>query len=104
MPRDYGHGKQKPMKKKPTSEEPAAAEKPKKKAAAAADGVKKTIKKSVKKAIKELWSKAKEEESLPEELDFLLEAISQATGMTVDEVEQMDTYDFLYLTASIGES
>ena len=65
--------------------------------------VKKTIKKSVKKAIKELWSKAKEEESLPEELDFLTEAIGQATGMTVDEVEQMDTNDFLYLLASIGE-
>ena len=48
--------------------------------------------------------KAKEEESLPEEFDFLIEAISQATGMTVDAVEQMDTYDFLCLTASIGEA
>ena len=65
--------------------------------------VKKQIKKSVKKAIKDLWEKAKEEESLPEELDFLTNAISQATGMTVDEVEQMTTNEFLLLFASIGE-
>ena len=50
MPRAYGHGKQKPVKKKTTSEEPAAAEKPKKKAAAAAEGGdKETIKKTIKK-------------------------------------------------------
>lgn len=50
-PRAYGHGKQRPMKKKekPASEEPAAAAKPKKKrkAPAAEGGVKKTIKKTL---------------------------------------------------------
>ena len=61
------------------------------------------IKAAPKQAIKGLWSKAKKEGSLPEDLDFLVESISQATGMTVDEVEQMDPADFLRLTASIGE-
>ena len=37
------------------------------------------------------------------DLDELIEAISQATRMTIDEVVQMDTDDFLLLTASIGE-
>ena len=53
MPRPYGHGKQRPVKKKekPTSEEPPPAAEPKKKkkkkkAAAAEGGVKKTIKKT----------------------------------------------------------
>ena len=65
--------------------------------------VKGQIKAAPKQAIKGIWSKAKEDGSLPDELDFLTEKISQATGMTVDEVEQMDTNDFLHLTASIGE-
>ena len=65
--------------------------------------VKKQIKKEVKQQIKDIWNKAKEEQSLPDDLDELIEAISQATDMTTDQVEQMDPDDFLLLTASIGE-
>ena len=65
--------------------------------------VKKQIKREVKQQIEDIWNQIKEEQSLPKEFDELIEAISQATGITVDDVEQMTTEDFLFLTASIGE-
>lgn len=62
----------------------------------------KKLKKGPRKVVKALWNKTLEEGELPDELDFIVGAVHNATGIDVNELDNMSGTDFLELFSAVG--
>jgi len=65
--------------------------------------LKKKIKKECRKQVKQVWERFEQDGELPDELGPVVDCLSNATGMTPQEVYNMDQNDLLMCFASIAD-